>query len=141
MRYLSAILILFIVSSGLISCGEADTAEVQDIVIVGGDTLGRNWDNLATAEEAEQAKALGISPEQYVQMKEQEQLRIWQESQAANSLNTTEDLTQGGEEEEDYYNFEPTKFSEKMHKEQTYTVMSADGREVVVGSQDQGKLP
>ena len=142
MQRLSHILLLIIAISGLSACAgggaEPDLTSVQDIVIVGGDTLGRNWDNLPTEEEAEKAKAMGITPEQYKQLMEQEQMRLWQENQSTNGYVDVDETKTDEFYYEEYYKFEPTEFSKKMHKEETYTVLTTDGREVVVGSQDKG---
>lgn len=131
MRYLTFILVFIVVSTGILSCGSADPADLseqQDIVIIGGDTLGKNWDNLASKEEVEQARELGITPEQYIQMKEQ-----MQQQELEQRLNNQNIMEEGAmPADEDLY--EGTTFSDQMYREQTQTVLTPDGREVVVGS-------
>jgi hypothetical protein len=135
MKYLPLILTFFVLST-LVSCGsggnQPNISDVQDIVIVGGDTLGRNWDNLATKEEAEQAKALGLTPEQYLKIRdEMKQKELEDRLKIQNQLENQE--YSSGEAVSEY-EFEPINFSDQMYQEKAQTVITTDGREVVVGS-------
>jgi hypothetical protein len=136
MKYLTGILLFFIALTGLFSCEPADKTDVQDIIIVGGDTLGRNWDNLATKEEAEQARALGLTPEQYLKIRdEMKQKELEDRLKMQNEIENMQHSSSGLESESEFeYEFEPINFSDQMYKEKSQTVLTTDGREVVVGS-------
>ena len=130
MKSILHILTVLIVSTVFVSCnGSENQKDVQDVIIVGGDTLGKNWDNLPTKEEAEQARSLGLTPEQFMQLKDEQQkqdlLKMQQEQEAAN---------QGNNASEESNALPPTSFSDQMYKEPTLSVETQDGREVVVGT-------
>jgi hypothetical protein len=132
MRYLTGILLLIIALTGFFSCEPPNKTDVQDIIVVGGDTLGRNWDNLPTKEEAEQAKAMGLTPEQFLKIRdEMKQKELEDRLKAQNEL---ENQQYSSGEAVSEYEFEPINFSDQMYKEKTQTVITTDGREVVVGS-------
>jgi hypothetical protein len=130
MKIILHILTLGILSTAIFSCGPA-TPEAQrddDIIIVDGDTLGRNWDNLPTAEEAEAAKALGLTPEQYLELKAQEEQQMLIESQRQDAEDND------AEESDILYGPANTTFSDKMYREERLTIESIDGRELVIDS-------
>ncbi|QQR98360.1 MAG: hypothetical protein IPK18_02170 [Sphingobacteriales bacterium] len=78
-----------------------------EIVIVGNDTLGRNWDNLPSAQEIQEANFRNSNSES-------------QQGNNYNSSNRSE--------------FEPIDFSDRIesNKGNHSTVISSDGREIIV---------
>jgi hypothetical protein len=132
MKYILLILITSIVSTLIISCNNAaDQKDVQDIVIVNGDTLGRNWDNLPSKEEAEQARELGLTPEQYMQMKDEQMKQDLLDRQQRDEILTQ---NQGSDNSVSSDDIPKSKFSDKMYQEPTYSVETQNGQEVIVGS-------
>ncbi|MEZ4880603.1 MAG: hypothetical protein R2801_10620 [Chitinophagales bacterium] len=89
----------------------------DQVIVVGGDTLGRNWDNLPSAKEIEDQRLLELEQagnnQQYYNIAPQEE---------ATADNFYDDYT-------------PTTFSDKTYREQTQTIVAPDGREMVVGSE------
>ena len=132
MKHILHISVGFIIVTGILSCSEADKTDVQgqeDIVIVGGDTLGRNWDNLPTKEEAEQARELGLTPEQFMQLKDEQQKEFLEQKQREDEGSLGQ-----GDDANNPFTLPSTTFSDQMYKEPNYSVETVDGREVVVGS-------
>jgi hypothetical protein len=82
-----------------------DKSNSPEIVIVGNDTLGRNWDNLPSAQEIQQAKY--------------------------NNQYSEDEVLPSSNKELD---FEPIDFSDRIetNKGNNETVISADGREIIV---------
>lgn len=99
------VLIIVVAIFSIINFSSSNTKQQPEIVIVGNDTLGRNWDNLPSAQEIEQAKY--NTPSQ-------------QSENNNNSKATTE--------------FEPIDFSDRIeqNKGNHNTVISSDGREIIV---------
>jgi hypothetical protein len=83
----------------------SDKTNNPEIVIVGNDTLGKNWDNLPSAQEIQQTKF-------------------------NNQYSEDEGTTRFTEESD----FEPIDFSDRIesNKGNKETVISADGREIII---------
>jgi hypothetical protein len=134
MKYIIHILALIVISTALLSCGPADQSDVRDddIVVVGGDTLGRNWDNKATKEEAEEAKALGLTPEQYLELKAQQDQMQMEQLQMSQYMD--EEANRPNEDPNAIYSSPNTSFSDQMYREEQFTIETLDGRQLVVDS-------
>lgn len=116
--FVHILIIVLIGSLSMLIYRNEKTNFKDQIIVVGGDTLGRNWDNLPSAQELEdqingELEQAGNQQQYYEAMPQQEE---------ATANNFYEDYT-------------PTTFSDKTYREETQTVVTPDGREVVVGSQ------
>ncbi|MCB0513469.1 MAG: hypothetical protein KDC60_03465 [Bacteroidetes bacterium] len=87
-----------------------------DIVIVGNDTLGRNWDNLPSAKEIEAAK--------------------FKEQVSNSSMNFNFENQQERTQKGDSKTFESIGFSNRISESQNNreTIISDNGAEIVVGT-------
>ncbi|MCB9034437.1 MAG: hypothetical protein H6553_11410 [Chitinophagales bacterium] len=114
--FVHILIIVLIGSLSMLIYRNEKTSFKDQVIVVGGDTLGRNWDNLPSAKEIE---------DQRIRELEQAGNQQYYEAMPQQEEATADNF---------YNDYTPTTFSDKAYREQTQTIVAPDGREVVVSS-------